>query len=619
VTSEERIRGRLHVHPRGFGFLNHDEGGDSSFVPPRELNGFLVGDLVSAEVVTGNDGRTSVKALELIERGRAEIFGVLTKKRGKPYVQVDPRTGNSDWPLDGVPKGQPEGSKLVATVQGKRARWARAVADEDAGLDSVRVRWGVRATFPDPCLKAAKAAAKPKLGKRRDLRKIPTLTIDAPSSRDLDDALAVLPPQADGAVRVLVSIADVGSVVTPGSVLDVEARERGTSVYLPDRVTPMLPRELSENALSLLEGQDRAALTVELRIDPQGRVTATDLCESLIRSHARLSYADVSRFLDEGDRKAVPESVQPTLRWLRTAAARLAAVRSSRGGVRTFSRTEVKLQLDKEGEPVGLKTREENCANRLIERLMVAANEAVAQWLLDRGLPGLYRVMDEPDAESVANLAEFARHFGFETGFGERLTSLAVAAFEEQFQTATVAPSIRTVFRRVLGPARYDPEPSSHFALGAPLYLHFTSPIRRYADLAVHRVIKAHLKGDRDQDPADPKLTELAGDLNDAAYRAKRAESERLNMLIARLFSGRIGERFDANVVGVKPFGLIVQLAGLGVSGTVGTDALPGGPYSVDPKTESLKSKTRSFVVGDALNVVVLATDEEQGRIELGL
>jgi ribonuclease R len=286
--------------------------------------------------------------------------------------------------------------------------------------------------------------------------------------------------------------------------------------------------------------------------------------------------------------------------------------------VQTFSRTEVKVEFDAAGEPVGLAQREENCAHRLIERLMVAANEAVALWLRDRGLPALYRVMDEPPPERVAALAESARQFGFETGFGERLTPRSVAAFEEQFQTATVAPAIRNVFRRVLGHARYDPRPDSHFALGAPLYLHFTSPIRRYADLAVHRIVKAHLHGARDQDPADPARLELAVALNDAAYRAKRAEGERLRMLIARLFTGRIGERYEANVVGVKPFGLIVQLAGLGVSGTVAARDLPGGPYRVSA-TETLVGAERTFVVGEALAVEVAGTDEALGRLELVL
>jgi ribonuclease R len=445
---QDTIRGRLSVHPRGFGFLDPEGDGESAFVPPPALRGFLADDVVSATVVAESDGRTSARDLQLVERTRAEVFGEVARQRGKLILRPDPRTANSDWPLRGAPAGVEVGASCVAEIDGEVARWSRAVEPADAGLESVRVRYGIPHAFPVECEEAAGAAKTPKLGRRRDLRDVPTVTIDGPSSKDLDDALSVLPPQADGAVRVLVSIADVDSVVAAGSPLDVEARRRGTSTYLPDAVTPMLPRALSENALSLLEGQDRAVLTVELRIDPQGRVTAVDLFEALLRSDARLTYGAVARFLDSGDGDAVPQAVHDTLRWLRTAAARLSAVRKGRGGVQTFSRTEVKLKFDAAGEPVALQERAENCAHRLIERLMVAANEAVAEWLVDRGLPGLFRVMEAPPPERVAAFSESARQFGFETGFGESITPRGVAAFEEQFQTATIAPSIRNVFRR---------------------------------------------------------------------------------------------------------------------------------------------------------------------------
>jgi ribonuclease R len=613
---ENSVRGQISVHPRGFGFLQHDGSQGSSFVPPPALAPFLAGDIVSAHCLTAPDGRTTASQLTLEARWRTELFGTVGMVRGKAHLHPDPRVANSAWRLSGAPNDLDPGDFVVARLGQKDATWLRTVPPSQATLEAVLVNWGIRTTFPAACLEAAKQVPAV-LKSRRDLRSVPTLTIDAPSSRDLDDALAVLPPQADGAVRVLVCIADVDSVVKPGSALDDEARKRLTSVYLPDRVTPMLPRALSEDSLSLVEGCDRPVIAVELRIDPDGQVTSADIFEAVMRSDARLSYAAVAAFLDDDDTAAVPQIVHPTLRWLRTASARLSAARDSRGGVTTFSRDEAGLAIDPAtGAPTDIQPRPQNCAHQLIERLMVATNEAVARWLVARGLPGMYRVMPEPTTDRVAELSRVAAQFGFEAGFGERISPRAMKAFEAQFETSTVAPAMRTIVRGALGPASYSTQPAAHFALAAPRYLHFTSPIRRYADLLVHRIVKAHLHGLRDQDPANPELVAVTDNLNDAAYRARKAESERRNMLVARLFQDRIGQRFEGNVIAVKSFGLVIQLLGTGVTGTIATDTLTDGPWTHDPSTQTLACDQRRYQIGQALSVCVTAADETLGRIE---
>ena len=617
------VRGRVTVHPRGFGFLAI-EGPEqaSAFITPPDLNPFLDGDVVSARVTAADGGRLSATDLALVSRARTELFGSVTVRGRKPHLRVDRLVANTDWPLDeAAAAGLAEGTYLVAAIRGTTLVPVRVVnADADLAIERCVARHGLRSVFkPEIEEAAAKAAAEPRKGPRRDLRDIPTVTIDAPSTRDIDDALAVLPAGPDGALRVLVSIADVDAFVAENSAIDDEARLRGTSVYLAGRVVPMLPEVLSSRAASLVPGEDRLALTVEMRIDPEGRVTSTDIYESLIRSHARLDYDGVAELLTEGDSDSIPEAVLPTLRWLRTAAARISAVRAARGGVE-LAREEAYVSLDEEtGEPTSVEARRDTEAHRLVERLMVAANEAVAEWLVARGHPGMFRVHDAPEPERVQRLAELAHNFGIEPGFGPVLTPLGLAAFEAQFRTARMAPAIRTVLGKALGPARYTVHPSLHFGLGAPLYLHFTSPIRRYADVVVHRLIKRYLAGDRAMIAGDPAIEALAQTLNRAAYVAGKAEAERHRMLIARLFATRIGEEVRGNIVSVKPFGLVVQMTGTGATGTLATDALPDGPYRADLVEQALIGEKRRYAVGDPVRAVIAATNEELGRVDLAL
>lgn len=590
--------GRIVVHPRGFGFVELDSG-ETAFIPPPDLLWFLMDDRVEAEITTAADGRFNATNVRLVERVRREVFGTITERRGRPALRVDKEISNAEWPIVG--EAPIEGTYVVAAIEDRALRILRIVEPADAGLARVIVRYAIREDYAKDALTEVTPGIT--MDGRRDLRAIPTITIDAPSSRDLDDALAVFPAAPDGAIRLLVSIADVDALVPAGSALDREARTRGTSVYLAGRVIPMLPPSLSEDALSLLPGLDRPAMTAELRIDPEGRVHAIDVYASMIRSHARLDYDGVRAFLDEGDTGAIPQPVRETLRWLRAAAARIAITRHARGGV-SLLREEAYITVDEvTREPTRIGARTNTSAHTLVERLMVAANEAVARWLVDRGLPGVFRVHDAPESKKVDSLAAWAKNFGFAAGFGKQLTPLGLAAFEEQFHNTPIAPAVSNVLGRALGPARYTVHPGLHFGLAAPLYLHFTSPIRRYADLAVHRIVKAFLAGRRDLHAGDEALETLAVSLNELARRATKAENERVRMLAARLFAGRIGETFRGNVVAVKPFGWVVQLVSMAITGTIAAD--------------SLKLTRRAYEIGESLDVRVTATNEDLGRIDL--
>jgi ribonuclease R len=271
-------------------------------------------------------------------------------------------------------------------------------------------------------------------------------------------------------------------------------------------------------------------------------------------------------------------------------------------------------------EPTGIDARVTTESHKLVERLMVAANEAVARWLVERGLPGVFRVHDLPDAQRVEALERFANHFGLHTGFGGLLTPRSLTAFEQQVRSSEAASSLSSLLTRVLGPARYTVHPSPHFGLAAPLYLHFTSPIRRYADLAVHRIVKRYLDGDRTQTANDPALEALAVDINHAAFAATKAEADRLRGLAAHYFQSRIGTELAGYVTSIKPFGLVVQLEGMGITGTIAQELLPGGPFRAGALEYELTGENGvRYRVGDALDVKVTGANVELGRIELAL
>jgi len=625
LTSLSAFVGRVSINPRGFGFVTEDEGPGlpaprSAFVAPPELNPFLAGDLVGCDITAAPDGRLTGTGLTLQTRTRRELYGVAVVHRKSLFLKVDREVSNTDWPLDKGGLTVSAGDHVVARIEGPRLVATRVVESPDErAVAQVVARYGIPTGFDAAALAdVVRAQAVPHAQPgRRDLRGVPTLTIDAPRTRDIDDAVAVLPAGADGALRLLVSIADVGAFVPEGSVLDRVARDRATSVYLAGCTLPMLPDGLSSEYISLLPGIDRACLTCEMRIDPEGNVTAVDVYTSLLRSWVRASYDEVADFLDRGTVSENLGPVRETLPWLRTVSARLGLARARRGGV-TIAREEARVQLDAVGEPTAVEAEGSTSAHILIERSMVAANEAIGQWLVDRGLPGLYRVHDEPTPQKVADLAEFARNFGFAPGFGPRMTPLVLEAFDRQITGAPWEGAMRAVLQRVLGPARYSPLATGHFGLAAPVYLHFTSPIRRYADLVVHRIVRRYLEGDRTMQ-ADAGLDAIAQHINLRSWNAARAETDRHRTLTARYMAGRLGEAFAARVTQLRPFGVWVQLDGVLVEGAIPYESLPGGPFVVDARGGAAIGPGGRWEVGQALTVEVSQVDESLGRVEFAL
>ena len=617
---ESRVSGTINVHPRGFGFLNFqtDEGPDSAFVIPPDLNPFLAGDLVSAEIEEGDDGRFTARKLRLEERRRSILFGTVVERRGDLWLKTDGEVANTDWPLEGKAKS---GQVVISQINGKSAE-VGYVLDEDEDdipLERLIARYDLVEEFDEECLEeVAQIAAVPhRLGSRRDLRDVLTITIDAPSTTDLDDAVSVLPADSEGSIRLLVSIADPAEFIKEGSVLDQEARARGTSTYLSDKVIPMLPHALSSGHLSLLPKKDRCCLTVEMRIDIEGEIQSVDIYESLIRSDTRVSYSELDFWLRGGESSDNLYQVREMLPWLRTAAARLSVARSRRGGASMGDTETAYVTLDDEGNVTGTRPERSTEAHLFIERYMVAANEAVAAWLSQRGYPAVYRVHAEPDDEKVHLLSESAAHFGFFLGLQGRLTPLALAAFDRQIRGVHCEPAIRSVFRGVLEKARYTPVSGLHLGLGAPLYLHFTSPLRRYADFAVHRFLKAYLRGERKKLPDTPELRELCDHLNHRSAMAGKAESFRRRMLLAEYMSDQVGEEFNAHVTRVLPVGLVAQLDDSLVEGLIPLESLPGKDWVVEQMYAH--NPDRSIGLGEAVRVKLVDAVPEEGKLEYKL
>ncbi|MDP9466217.1 MAG: RNB domain-containing ribonuclease [Actinomycetota bacterium] len=636
-TASTTGTGVFRPHVRGFGFVDLDEQPTttpaaatvrSCFVPPPMTAPLLDGDLVRATFVVEQDGRATASAVDLLERTRAELFGVVEQDL---VLRVDPHVGSGRWALEGRVEDLPVGTAVLAEITGARTadpsdEWDDPT-DADALLERIRVRHRLPTTHPREVLEQPDAPARGR-GGRRDVRRLTTLTIDSPSSRDLDDALSVYPADPDGGIRVCVHIADVAAHVRPGTPVDVEARRAATSVYLPGWTRPMLPPRLSDELLSLVPGADRDALTVEMRIAADGEITAADVYASRIRSDVRLSYETAADVLAGQPVEGVPAAVVETLRWLRTAGARLGVQRLRRGGVEA-RRVEPELSVEVvEGVPEQVVATPSGPANLLIERLMVAANESVAGWLVDRGLPGVFRVHPPPGPEAAAALEAFCAAAGYHPGFGRTLTPLGLSALSSQLDAAgdATAAAVWDVLLGFLGRASYTPDAGLHFGLASPGYVHFTSPLRRYADLVVHRVVHAFLAGEREPSayPSHGELTELCTHLDASTRTAATAERQMRKALwlvaLARQVAEDPGTRFPGRVTGVGPKGLFVTLDGSHVSGLVTVRSLPGRGWRESGDGLSLVDGAgHRHGYGDAVLVQVDSADVESGQLELRL
>lgn len=631
----ETRTGILRVNPRGFGFVvDPDHPGDDIYVPARYMLSATQDDTVMVWVrrLTGKPGpegrimgiaaRAHTHIVGRLEHVRSGGWHVVPRDPHQPIVYVGTRHPHErwqsglmvscriiEWPLD--PRRKVRGE--VEEVLGH--------ADE-AGVDvrALMIEHHLRANFPPDVMAQAKAlpdeVGQEDLPGREDLRQMLIVTIDGSDAKDLDDAISV--ERISGGYRVGVHIADVSFYVPEGSALDLEARRRGTSVYLVDRVIPMLPERLSNGIASLNPGVARLTMTAWIELNDDGRRTAVRIVPSVIMSRFRLTYDAVNQVLQ--GKISIDPALDELLHLAEEVRNRLYARRVQRGAV-DFDLPEAKVILDDTGRPVDIVERRRGPAESIIEEFMLLANEAVAGELIRHRLPGLFRVHDEPGSEKMEQFRELIGALGYR--LPKTVTPKSLQKLLAQVKDKPEERVINSALLRSMKQAHYGPTNTGHFGLASKEYTHFTSPIRRYPDLWVHRVLARHLSGqvwDVERSRLDALVQEV-GEISSLREReAMEAERDSVQMKEAEYMRDRIGEEYRAVVSGVANFGIFVELPNL-IEGLVRVEDLPRDYWVFDAVHYRLRGERtgRVFQLGQEVEVIVANADVALRRIDFYL
>jgi len=630
--------GTVSANRNGDGLLMPDDGSPPVFLAGQQMREVLHGDRVAVRIEGPSfRGRPQGTIVEVLERRTREVVGRLHVETGVAYLVPDnPRVTHRVLVPSTALGGAQSGQVVIVeiTQQPNRnaqpvGRVSRVLGDHGApGMETdIAIHsHGLPFEFPAEVVVEAEAygARIPKdaIAGREDLRETALVTIDGEDARDFDDA--VYCETVRGGFRLIVAIADVGHYVRPGTPLDGEARNRGTSVYFPNRVLPMLPEALSNGLCSLVPDQDRLCLCCELRINDKGAITRSRFFEGVMRSAARLTYREVGEFLDRPDARQSPrlEAQRERLLTLHGVYRALTLERTGRGALE-LDTPELKLKFDTEGRIAAIVEQPRNDAHRLIEECMIAANVAAARFLDRHRVPTLYRVHGLPEADRLETLRQFLREFGLWLPPAEDVRPEHLRELLQQIGDRPDAGLISTAVIRAMPQAVYQPGNIGHFGLALDHYAHFTSPIRRYPDLIVHRGIRQVL---REGDPADligwhGPFPALGQDCSFRERRADEATRSAVAWLKCFYMQEHLGEEFDGIVSGVVDFGLFVQLEGLQVDGLLHVSALGQDYFTRDSSGYRLigRSSGRSFRLGDRLRVRVINVSLDDRRIDFEL
>lgn len=638
VNKADLIAGRVIGHADGFGFLRPDEAGEDLFLSPRQMRSLWHDDRAVVQV-TGIDrrGRREGTLVEVIERAHKHVVGRIHVDSGVGFLVPDNKRMTHDVIIpDDQLNGATEGQMVVVEITEQPAKYRQPIGlvsevlgdHMAAGMETdVAIRaHDIPVDWPENVEKEiagleAKVPESAKQG-RVDLRKLPLVTIDGADARDFDDA--VYCERTKKGWRLLVCIADVSAYVEPGSALDEEGYKRGNSTYFPDRVIPMLPEILSNGLCSLNPQVDRLCMAAELYINDAGTIYRSRFMQAVMRSHARLTYDEVGAMLLDGDADLCQQHADllPHLHELYALYQVLHEARAVRGAI-DFDTTETRFVFDDKGKLSAIVPTIRHDAHRIIEECMLVANVAAARLLLRKKVPTLYRIHERPSAEKLTDLHKFLGELGLQLDGGTEPTALDYATLLESVQGRQDTHMIQTVLLRSMMQAVYSAENKGHFGLAFPAYAHFTSPIRRYPDLMVHRAIKHLLTED---DPATfpysmPQMVTLGEHCSMTERRSDEATRDAADTLKCEFMLDKVGETFTGIIVSVNSFGIFVELQETYVTGLVHVTALDYDYFHFDPIGHRLSGERtgKIYRLGDQIDVVVAAVNLDDRKIDLTL
>ena len=634
------VKGKLSGHAKGFAFVTPEDspGADDIFIPPNETKNAMHGDIVLVRVSTESSGSRQEGTVEkIVERGITEVVGTYSESKHFGFVIPDDKKIANDI---FIPKNASSGAvdghkvvvKLTAYPEGRTSAEGEVIQilghKNDPGVDilSVIYKHGLPLEFPEEVMKQANAVPdtieESDIGSRRDLRGEMMVTIDSADAKDLDDAVTVSRLD-NGNYKLGVHIADVSHYVTEDSPIDREAFDRGTSVYLVDRVIPMIPHRLSNGICSLNPQVDRFTLSCEMEIDESGKVVKHEIFESVIKTTERMTYHDVRKILVEKDEELMEryEPLVPMFQDMEKLAAILRKKRMTRGAI-DFDFKEAKVLVDEEGHPSDVVLRERSVAEKLIEEFMLAANETVAEHFHWLKVPFLYRIHEDPKPEKLQRFFEFITNFGYIVrGSANSVHPRALQQIIEAVEGKPEEMVVSTVMLRSMQQAKYDPESLGHFGLSTEFYTHFTSPIRRYPDLIVHRLIRTYLINGKMNDETKAKwdalLPEIAEHTSKRERRAVEAERETDELKKAEFMLDKIGEEYQGIIGSVTNFGMFVELPNT-IEGLVHVSAMTDDYYRFDERQLAMigERTAKIFRIGDEIAIRVANVNKDERAID---
>ncbi|MBP2025894.1 ribonuclease R [Peptoniphilus stercorisuis] len=630
IDGENFVTGKIQGNERGFGFLLQEDG--DIFISADHMNSAMNGDTVVGKLLDKSSGNSDEgEVIAIIERKNEKIVGTLQDQRNFGFVVPDESKIAYDI---FIPKKFMKNAKNGQKVLVKIDKWPKKdkkpegqileilgfPGEKGVEILSVAATYNLPMSFTKKTISEAKKipqeVTKKMLEHRADLRDLKTFTIDGADSKDFDDAVSIEILE-NGNFYLGVHIADVSHYVKEKDELDKEAYKRGNSVYLVDKVIPMLPKELSNGICSLNEGVDRLTLSVFMEVNKNGSVVNNSIVESVINSHRRLIYDNVSDFIENKAKDKSIEGLEEELTNMAELAEILSKKRQARGSI-DFDFPEAKIIVDESGHPVNILKEERRVANRLIEEFMILCNEVVSEQHFWMEVPFLYRIHEEPEEERINSLNKTIRHLGYKLNT-QNMNSRDVQSLIDEVKGKEEELFVSTLVLRSLRKAKYSAEQDIHFGLASKYYSHFTSPIRRYADLTIHRIIKdiIHSKlNDRKVDYLESELPNIADHVSKTEKLAQEAERTVESIKMAEYMKDRIGEEYEGIISSITSFGIFVQLENT-IEGLIGYNSMDDYfEFNEDEYTAVGRDTNKIYHMGDRVNIRVVNTNVTKGTID---